>query len=279
MTPPEGTGEGTGTPEGTGQGTGQPVYHTDYSDDVKGWLDNRGMLTLSPEEALTKAINGHMNAEKSLGVPPERRIDLPADMAVEGAMDSVYNRLGRPEASEGYEFAGADTKDKPFDDFFRKAAHSAGMSKAHADAMYQGFKQFIGDVQGSTAADAAIQSKADEQDLMKEWGATFTRNTNIAKAAANKMGVTPDQFAKIQEGLGNNETMKLFQAIGAGFGEDPFVENDTGLGPDGPTTPEGASETIKELMKDEGWKALYLAGDVAARKKMDNLQRLKTGGG
>ncbi len=269
----EGTGEGSGTPNDDGG----KVWHSEYDAETQGWLNNRGMDKLSAEEALASAIKGHRNAEQSLGVPQDRRIDLPADQTIDGAMDAVYSKLGRPEKAEEYKFTGAEDADKPFDDWFRTEAHKCGLSANHADGMYQSFKEFIGSVQGQSAEETAIQAQADTLELKREWGATYERNVNLANAAVNKMGLTPEQFDKVKVGLGSNEATKLFQAIGAGFGEDTFVApND--LGPGGPTTPDGARAEIAALKKDKGWAALYVAGDVKARSTMDALQRLATGG-
>ena len=254
------------------------TYYAGYDDETKGWLNNRGMDKLPADEALAAAIKGHRSAEQSLGVPQERRLDLPADQNAPGAMDGIYNRLGRPEAAEGYEFTGseADGSDKAFDDWAKDKFHAAGIGKSQADALYTEFKTFIGDTVGQSTADAATQAAADLVDLQREWGPTAERNLNVAKAAAAKFGLDEAKFASVIAALPKNEGYKLFQAIGAGLGEDPFV-NPLDTTSNGATTPEGARTEIAALKKDKAWVEKYQKGDVTARAQSDRLHKIAFG--
>jgi hypothetical protein len=256
----------------------KPAWHANYDPDTLGWMNNRGLDKLPVDEALSTAIKGHMNAEKSLGVPQERRIDLPADTNAPGALDGVYNRLGRPEAPDGYTFSSSDPEgtDKAFDDWAKTAFHDAGISAPNADALYTEFKNFVNGTVEQSAADAATAAAAAELDLQREWGPTYERNKNLATAAAAKFGLDADAFDAIRAALPDNQAMKLFQAIGAAVAEDPFV-NSGGNEPVG-QTPAGAAAEIKELQKDQGFVKLYLAGDKTSRDKMAALQKLATGG-
>ena len=278
MTTPEGTppaGEGT-PPAGTPPAS-DVSYFDSYDDETKGWLNNRGMDKLSATDALAASIKGHRNAEASLGVPADRRLDIPVDVNAEGAMDGIYNRLGRPDAAEGYAFTGADANDAKFDEWAREAFHKAGISQGNGDALYQSFKEMIGGTVEQSAADLAIKAQADGLDLQREWGVTHEKNVNLANATVASLGLSPEAFDAVKAAIGNNEAMKLFQSIGAGFGEDKFV-TDNGLGPDGPSTPEGARSEIAELKKDEGFRALLRAGDTNAKKKWEALHIVGFGG-
>jgi hypothetical protein len=251
-------------------------YFAGYDDETKGWLNNRGMDKLSANDALAAAIKGHRNAEASLGVPQDRRIDLPVDQTAEGAMDAVYNRLGRPETPDAYTFEGAatDGPDKAFDEWAKEAFHKTGLSAGNANALHASFKEFINGTVNQSEADRAIQTEADLMALKQEWGPTFEKNTNLALATANKF-MSPEDFAALKGGMGNNAAMKMLQKIGAGFGEDTFVSDDSL--PDGHVTPEGAREEIKALKRDKGFIALLEAKDVNARKKWDALHRVGFG--
>jgi hypothetical protein len=269
------------TPEGTppaGEGTppaGDVNYYDGYDDATKGWLNNRGMDKLAPDAALASAIKGHMSAEQSLGVPQDRRIDLPVDQAAPGAMDGVYNRLGRPEAADGYVFSSseADGSDKAFDTWAKEKFHAAGLTADNANALYTDFKTFIGETVTRSAADAEVTAAAATADLQREWGTTYERNKNIAEAAAAKFGLAPAAFDAIKASMEPNEAMKLFQKIGASIGEDPFVN--PALTPENNnTTPEGAKSEINALKKDQEWVKKYIAGDLTARNQMDRLQKI-----
>ena len=268
---PEGT---PGTPEG-----GDGNYYDSFDADTKGWLDNRGMLKMTSEEALAASIKGHRNAEQSLGVPQDRRIDLPVDRTADGAMDSVYNKLGRPEKLEDYKFTNsqADGSDKAFDEFFSAASHKAGISQDNADAMYDGLKEFFGTVVNADDAADAVAREAEKLDLQKAWGATFDKNEIVAKAAVQKMGLDNTAFEAIQAALGYKSAFELFQRIGAGFGEDTFVGDTNGVGPGGPSTPDGARAEIATLKADKGFREKLLAGDVKANKLWSNLHQMAGG--
>lgn len=253
-------------------------WYDSYTPEDRGWAENRGLLNMTAEQALASSIKGHQNAEKSLGVPAERRLDLPADQNADGAMDPIYTKLGRPDAATDYKFsaAEADGADADAVKFIQDALYKAGVSATNADTFFTAMKAWI---QGNVDTDkneAGIARTAAEHDLQREWGSTHEANTALAKAAAAKQGVDAEAFEKIVGALGYPETMKLFQGIGKGFGEDAFI------GGDGPgaaaQTPEGATAEITELMKDKGFTKLLTEGDVGARKKWDALHITKAAG-
>jgi hypothetical protein len=244
-------------------------WSSGYDDETRGWLNNRGMDKMSADEALTAAINGHRNAEKSLGVPVDRRIDIPSD----GNLDPVYNRLGRPEDPDGYEFTGAEEVDKAFDDWAKTQFHKAGVSKENGDALYNEFKSFINGTLEQNAQDQKVAFEAADLELQKEWSSTYERNKNLALVTANKLGLDADQFENLKGALGPNEAMKLMQKIGAGMSEDVYVGPD-GPGADGATTPEGAREEIKALKLDTGFQKKLQTRDVDALKKWDALHTI-----
>ena len=79
-----------------------------------------------------------MNLEKSLGVPVERRIDIPADPADAEGMRAVLTKLGLPDKPEGYALAppeGATDNDKALLNEFAIEAHKAGILPAHVRAV------------------------------------------------------------------------------------------------------------------------------------------------
>lgn len=101
---------------------------------------------------------GYVGLEKSLGVPAERRIDLPEDPTNAEAMRPVWTRLGAPEKAEGYTESiklpkGATEADSAvLKDFAENVAHKTGMPLAHAQAAVEWWL-------GKTAA-AAEQAQA-----------------------------------------------------------------------------------------------------------------------
>jgi hypothetical protein len=236
------------------------------------------MLALTNDQVIGSALNGHMNAERSLGVPAERRIDLPADRTADGAMDAVFERLGRPNAATEYKFADADPggEDKAAVDFLQGALFKAGVSGDAASQFFSDMKTWISGIDEATANEAGITRTANEGDLQREWGSTHEGNVNLAKAAAAKLGVEAAAFDAIQDAIGHSETMKLFHTIGTGFGEDAFISGD-GKGT-AALTPEGAKAQIDTLKKDEGFRKRLSEGDVAANKQWKDLMTVWSSG-
>ena len=241
------------------------------SPELRGWAENKGMLALTNDQITASALNGHMNAERSLGVPADRRIDLPADRAAEGAMDAIFERLGRPKTAAEYAFTGADPAgaDKDAVNFLQGALFEAGVSGEAADAFFTSMKTWITGLEEGTANEAGIARTASEHDLQREWGSTHEGNVNLAKAAAAKLGVEAGAFDAIRDAIGHAETMKLFHTVGKGFGEDTFINGD-GAGTAG-QTPEGAKAEIETLKLDKGFQEKLQSGDKAARAQWDAL--------
>jgi hypothetical protein len=254
-------------------------WYDSYTPEDRGWAENRGLLNMPIDQALAATIKGHQNAERSLGVPAERRIDLPADQTLDGAMDPIYSRLGRPEAATDYKFskAAADGSDADAVKFIQSALFTAGVSATNADAFFSSMKDWIQGNVDSDQNEAGISRSAAEHDLQLEWGSTTEANTALAKAAASKQGVDAEAFEKVIGALGYSQTMKLFQGIGKGFGEDEFLNGD-GKGGTPAQTPEGAAAEITQLMDDDGFTKLLSEGDIGARKKWDALHLIKAAG-
>lgn len=278
----DGTAAPNGTPAGDGGQlpTGTPApgapaepahWSVALSPELRGWAETKGLNTLTNDQIVGEALNGRMHAERSLGVPIERRIDIPADRTAEGAMDEVFSKLGRPAASTDYKFTGADAggADKDAVDFLQGALFKAGVSGDAADAFFTEMKGWITGMEEGSANEAGIARTAQEQDLQREWGSTHEGNTNLAKAAATKLGVDGPALAAIEGAIGHAQAMKLFHTIGSGFGEDAFINGEGGG--KATLTPEGAGAEIQTLKTDKGFQEKYQAGDKEARAHWDHL--------
>lgn len=278
-----GGGSGTG---GNSQGTdnnggaGGDPWYSGYDEESRGWLENRGLTGKSSTEALSELTKGFRNAEKKLGVPADQVLRLPADRTAEGAMDPVYDALGRPQDGEGYQFGDIPQDDQPLQDFANWARgkfHEIGLSGAQGKAMYDAFVERV--QKAVTDRNEQIQSDAAAslEDLKKEWGETFAKNEAIAKQVLAKLDVPEDTKAKLTELLGHGDVLKLFQSIGAATSEDKFIDDNGGGGFDGATTPAAAKQKISELKQDQDFVKRYLAGDTQARAEMSKYHKIAYG--
>lgn len=274
MTDGEGTGTGKGEGEGEGAGAGSGEWFASFDADTRGWLENRGLTKLDADAALPKVIDGFRNAEKKLGVPSEQLLRLPQDRTVEGAMDAVYNSLGRPEKTGEYTLKSGED-DADFATWAQEKFHKAGLSQDQASSLYTEFRDMIGSASAQNDTDESLQNQANMADLKTEWGSTYDRNMSIAKNAIRALGASAEVVDKLEESLGFSDVIKLFNTIGQKMGEDSFVSGDTTDGLPGlPSTPDGARAKINELKLDKDWVVKKLAGDRAANLLWTQLHKI-----
>ena len=155
--------------------------------DVKAWAASRGYT------GLQDAARGHMNLEKMRNVPADRLLELPEDMAAEGAMDGIWKKLGRPDDWEGYGLAKPeDLEDEAWSDDYAqhmaKAAHKYGVSKAAMEGLFGAqleFSKMLGTQIDQENKNAAVNLDAE---LREKWGTSYADNMNFAKLGAELAG-------------------------------------------------------------------------------------------
>lgn len=251
------------------------AWHDSFDPETKGWLQNRGLDKLDVNAALAKAIEGHRQAERHLGVPADRVLKLPEKLSGD-EMGPIYDRLGRPATADGYEFTapeGAEL-DENFVGWAKKAFHAAGISKENAAKLVDSFhNDFV-----KATLDAQTQAQTQDhtarvQALDKEWGAAREQNIQIARSAATALGYDAETIDKLEAAMGYDWVMKHFHSLGTKIVEDSFVAGRTpGLGK--MLTPEQALSRIEDLKNDESFRKRYLAGDVEATQEMARLHHM-----
>lgn len=236
--------------------TFQPLLQT------KGWK--------SPADALT----AYQNLETHLGraiVPPGADAK-PEDWA------PVYDKLGRPQAPDGYTGvarpADLPADYLPDDDLsgFRAAAHTAGLSDRQAQAM---FGWIAG--RGKSQFDAAREADAKvEPELRGKWGAAYDANVEVARRAAKAFGGDGvlDMLEKKMGGVG---LVEFFHRVGSAMGEDTLVGGGGASPGGGASTPQAAQARIAALSSDEVFqKKLFnrdLPGHSEAKREWEALHQ------
>lgn len=251
------------TPEAKTAPTANTDWSTGFEGEDLGWLQNRGIAGLGIDEAFKKVFETARNAEKRLGVPSDQLLRLPADPTSEGAMDPVWNALGRPEEAGGYELEAGDSEvSQAFTGLLSETFHKAGLTKDQASAVYSAMENFfLSEQEKETTAitDARALGLAD---LKKEWGDDlFDFNVNLAREAVKAVGATKEEIDALTEAFGENgdaRVIRLFNRIGQKRGqEDGFVTGDAGIAGLGATTPEAAKQRIEELKADPEWRTKF----------------------
>lgn len=165
---------------------------------------NEGFTAFKNIDDLAKSYDG---ARKLVGVDPQFLVRLPRDGNAEETA-ALYNRLGRPEAPDKYEFNGIELKnegDKAFVEGFRQHAFDRGLTQAQMDGV-------LGYLGGSMAQlDAAYEKQAGEYraateaELRTQWGGKYDVYraevpATVEKLAA-KAGYSGDEAKAIYEKL------------------------------------------------------------------------------
>lgn len=233
------------------------------TDELKGWIQNRGYHELKPEEALGKISDGFWNLEKKMGVPADRLLRLPERLDDADEMKSVYDRLGRPEAPDQYGFKvpeGTDA-DEGFLKWAGETFHGLGLSKEQGQHLLNAYIKYQGEVVGNEENTLAEDSQAQHLALQKEWGNAYQQNQRIAAGAAQQLGVSGDDIDAIQNALGFDRTMKLFHSIGTRTMEPSLAHGDGAGAPSGGVlTPEQAKAEIEQLKHDPDFRKKFNDG-------------------
>lgn len=250
---PAPTAEPAPTPPGTA-----PDWISKYEGEDLGYLQNRGLQGKTADEAIANLLNGQRNAEKRLGVPADRLLTLPADATSEGAMDPIYDALGRPKEAAGYEIDAGDTEaTKAFAETLANQFYASGLSKDQGEAVVSAMEDFFGAELDKSEASTQEARAANMTKLQEEWGGegNFELNLNLAKEAVKQAGATEAEIdalsAAFSPETGDADVIRFFNRIGQKLGgETPFIGGaaaDLGIGA---TTPEAAASKIAEMKSD-----------------------------
>lgn len=273
-----GQAQGQGAPPASGNND-KPWYDgLGLKDEDVGYIQNKKWS--SPVDVIT----GYKNLEKFHGVPADQLIKLPKDFADEKAMGEVYNRLGRPENKDGYEFKAPEgiKLDEDRMNWAKEVSHKIGLNKAQHAALIQATLEYEGGLMSE--AEKEIQRITGEQleGLKKEWGDAFPEREALGKRAVKAfLPGDADQKAalmnSIESAIGTAAMLKLFANIGEKMGEDKIHSSNDGDRPFG-YTPQQAKADIESLMnelKDPNNRDRLNAYNQGKGKDYDNMVRLQ----
>ena len=247
-----------------------PWYGEIQDQEVSDWAQNKNF------ESGEVAMSSYRNLEQMVGAEKAgKTVIIPDDTGDAAKMNTFYNKLGRPETSDNYEFDLPDNADKDFVGWFKTNAHEAGLSSSQAATLVKSYNEMQGG-RAQADTDAATLKATESNDALKtEWGAAYDTNMAQAQAAAKQFGFTEDEINGMENMLGYAGTIQKFQQIGAKLGEANFVNPDLS-NPNfaGAMSPGDALTRISELQSDKDWTAKYLQGSKSHVTTMDNLQKM-----
>ena len=151
----------------------------------------RGHKSLDHIQDVGALAKSYVNAQSMIGAD---KIALPGKHATDDDWNEVYRRLGRPEAPDGYELLnevpeGVESSDNMLD-WFRGAAHEAGLSPSQAQKLLNGYNSHLGGVVETDANHVIENQQQVELSLKKEFGAAYADKLSNANAVAMEFGAS-----------------------------------------------------------------------------------------
>lgn len=269
------TAGGTGAGTGSGGG-GAPVSSGDWKASLPAEL--KDAPSLKDIKDIGDLAKGYVHAQRAIG----NNVAVPTKDSKPEEWAAFFNKVGRPEAPEKYDFGKIDGEDKvpipaELKQGFMKSAHEFGLSNRQAAQLYSWFVSTTG--KGLSEQQAAVQQSqaAGINALKSEWGTAFDQNLDMAKMALKEFG--GDDAVKLmnETGLGDDpRVIRLFEKVGRAMSEDKL--HSQGKQGNFKLTPAEAEATIAQKQTDHEFMKLYMAGDKNAVAVMKELFEAKNAG-
>ena len=235
--------------------------------------DLRGEPSLQSFDSVDKLAKSYVHARKMIGADPDQMLQLPKEDDAEG-WDSVYERLGRPNAPDGYDFELGDGEQSDEVADFKNVAHQLGLTNDQA-------RNILGIYNQISQNDMAQEDEQFEQmnveylqDIQSEWGDSFNKNAELARRAFTDFASEELMDVLRETGLSNHpEMLKTFARIGQVLSEDNVLPGTRGA--IGSMTPVHAQESIDSKMADKEFRSAYLDGTHPNHDRaVQEMQRL-----
>tara|TARA_Y100000310_G_scaffold237539_1_gene240827 strand:+ start:103 stop:939 length:837 start_codon:yes stop_codon:yes gene_type:complete len=223
--------------------------------------------SLKTFDSVDKLAKSYVNAVKMIGGNPDNMVAIPDEGE---KWDDFYNKIGRPEKANDYEFGDENGEL----DGFREFAHDTGLTQDQANNILK----LYGDIQEEQ--EESQQNSLEElrtnttMELQKEWGKNFDGKMDYAKRAFAQFASPELSQLMDESGMGNHpEMLRVFAKVGELMGEDSLVVG-TGLG-SSQLSPEQAQQEIQALYSDKEFSKSYRDNkDPAHKTAMSKMERL-----
>ena len=263
----------TPTPAPTPTPTPTAWYEGKADAETVGYWQNRGLKLDDPVAIALDATKAAREAQKFVGVPPERLVRLPEKPSDEAGWNAVYQRLGAPADPKEYDFSTVKAADGTAPsaallDTIRATAATLRVAKDKAPELASAVVKFLDAQKAETAAVTAAKLTEEKAALAKSWGQNADMNKLQAMQGAKRLGITKEAMDALEGVAGYAAVMEAMRKVGAGTSEETFVE---GGGSGMPATSGAAQARLNELMNDAAWGKRLLAGDAATVREFNAL--------
>ena len=245
------------------------AWDSGFDETTRAYIGNKGWQ--NPSDIL----NSYRNLEKFSG-GSKNLIELPGHDADADAMSTFYNKIGRPESPDNYNFTLPDAGDEELFNWFRQTAHETGLTDTQAAQLFNKWEELSTSRVNEIQQNALQSAESDIASLKKEWGQGFDAQIQSGRRAVEAIGLSEDQLTEYESKLGTAEMLKLFATLGSKMGEDSFEDGGRSGGSFG-LTPAAAQAQLSDLRMDKNFMDAYLSGDKDAVSKMQRLMGMAYG--
>ena len=280
-TAPADTGEALTAPVETGQASDDTSTQTNWydsaPDEVKGYIQNKGW------DDPVKAVTSYQELEKFRGASEDQLLKLPKDMAEEGALDTIYDRLGRPESADKYDvqFPEGLEVDSNRLSAYQEAAYNIGLSQKQFEALATIDAEYMSQASAAYAQERAAKQEAEYAALQKEWGGNAQEREELSRRGLRALlpdGADKDSLvSQIEDAIGTAATLKLFANAGEKLAREDKIHESGDDRPFGYTREQAVSDRralMSELSADSKRLDNYNKGKGPDFDKMKRINKI-----
>lgn len=267
-------------PPAQGQATQAWYEGHNFAPEDIGFIQNKGW------DDPVKPIQAYKNLEKFHGVPADQLIKLPKNFEDPGALDPVYDRLGRPASPDKYEIKLPEgvKVDEGRLKAAREVGHKLGLNTKQMQALAEFDANYMGEAMKAFEAERTQKMEADLKGLEKEWGTHFEERAELGRRfVRNSLPAGIDKEATlsaIENAIGTALTLKLFANAGEKTMREHNVPDSSGDRPFGYTKEQAAADKkslMDELKADKTRLINYNKGIGPDVEKMKRINQIMSG--
>jgi hypothetical protein len=211
----------------------------------------RGEASLATIHTIESLAKGYVHAQRMVGA---EKVVIPKADAPDEEWAGVFDRLGRPESPDKYEFTKPEEMpeglgySEEIEKAFREKAHKLGLTAKQAAELYKWRLEADISSYNQIAQDHVQQVEATVAELKKEYGKAFESSVESGYRAIKK--IAPPELMEMVEtgGLGNNKAFIKFAInLSKAMGEDGIRSGASTI-----PTPADAQQAIARVMGDRG---------------------------
>ncbi|MDJ0513021.1 MAG: hypothetical protein QNJ62_06225 [Methyloceanibacter sp.] len=228
------------TPEGEGGAGGNGA--TDWVAGLQN-EDNRTAVAQKKWASVDDVVTSYRELETH-----SAKNRIPGENATDEEWGTFYDKLGRPEKADGYEFAMPENlpENLPYNEElatgFKNTAHEAGLTPKQAQAVHDWFAQEQAGFMQGQIEDEGKRAQEAHDAIVKDWGPTdsedFKRNSELTQRAIDNLGGAALRKDLVEMGAINDkgdiyrpEVIKALAKVGNELFAEDMLFSSRGSGP------------------------------------------------